>query len=490
MAEHNHLVEERKRKLEELRQQKINPFPYRYERTHASSEIHEKFAKLKKEEHSGTVARVAGRIMVLRRMGKVTFAHTQDGFGQIQLYFQNETTQNYELLKKFDMGDFIGAEGKIFKTKTGEVTIEVKKFEMLSKAIRPLPEKYHGLQDTELKYRQRYLDLLTNEKSRQAFIVRSKIISAMREFLDKKGFLEVETPTLQPVYGGAAARPFTTSHHELKMKMYLRISDELYLKRLIIGGFERVYEICKDFRNESIDTTHNPEFTMMECYAAYWDYNDIMGLVEDVYEFCAKKVLGTTKAKFAEHTIDFKKPWKRLTMGQALKQIAKLDVEKMSDKELLQEIKKNKIELKHGEERGYLIEALFGELCEEHLIQPTFIIDHPKETTPLCKAHRKNPELIERFEPFVAGFEIGNAYSELNDPLKQAELLKQQAEQLKKGDEEANPMDDDFIEAMEYGMPPTGGLGLGIDRMAMLFTDSQSIRDVIFFPAMKPKEQK
>jgi len=270
--------------------------------------------------------------------------------------------------------------------------------------------------------------------------------------------------------------------------MYLRISDELYLKRLIIGGFEKVYEIGKDFRNESIDTTHNPEFSMMECYAAYWDYNNIMELVEDVYDFCAKKVLGTTKIKFGEHTIDLKKPWKRITMPEALKKFANLDIEKMSDKDLLAEIKKHKIELKHGEERGYLVEALFEEFCEEHLIQPTFVIDHPKETTPLCKAHRKNPELIERFEPFIAGFEIGNAYSELNDPILQKKLFKKQAEQLKKGDDEANPMDDDFIEAMEYGMPPTGGLGLGIGRMIMLFTNSQSIRDVILFPAMKPKE--
>lgn len=488
MGETSHLINERIKKLEELRQQNINPFPYKFERTHMSSEIQEKFSKLKKEEHTKDKARIAGRIMILRRMGKVTFASVHDGFGQIQLYLQKDSTNNYELLKKFDNGDFIGAEGQIFKTKTGEVTIDVKDFEMLAKAIRPMPEKYHGLQDTELKYRKRYLDLITNEKSRQKFVIRSRIISSMRAFLDSKGFLEVETPTLQPVYGGASARPFTTTHHELKMKMYLRISDELYLKRLIIGGLERVYEIGKDFRNESIDTTHNPEFTMMECYAAYWDYNDMMNLVEDIYGHCAKNVLGTTKVKFGDYQIDFKKPWKRISMSEALKKFANLDVEKMPDNELLAEAKKNKIELKHGEERGHIIDALFKELCEKHIIQPTFITDHPKETTPLCKEHRKKTGLIERFEPFVAGMEIGNAYSELNDPIRQKALLKKQAEQLKRGDDEAHPMDEDFIEAVEYGMPPTGGLGLGIDRMVMFFTNSQSIRDVIFFPTMKPKE--
>ena len=484
--EHNHLVKERIRKIEELRQKGINPFPYRFDRTHTTKQILDKF-KLKKQERTKTKAKVAGRIMGLRRMGKVTFMHIQDGFGKLQLYFQQETTKDYKILKKFDIGDFIGAEGIIFATKTGEITVEVKNYAMLSKAIRPFPEKYHGLQSTELKYRKRYLDLLFNEKSRQTFVIRSKIITAMREFLEKRGFLEVETPTLQPIYGGAAAKPFTTMHNDLKMNLYLKISDELYLKRLITGGFERVYEIDKDFRNESIDTTHNPEFTMMECYAAYMDYNDVMELVEECYEYCAKKVLGTTKAKYGKHTIDFKKPWKRLSMIDALKKYAKLDVTKMTDRDLLKEIKKRKIELKHGEERGFLIDALFGELCEPNLIQPVFIIDHPKETTPLCKTHRKDSDLIERFEPFVAGFEIGNAYSELNDPQKQYELLKEQSKLLKKGDEEMNPMDEDFIEAIEYGMPPMGGLGLGIDRMVMLFTDNQSIRDVILFPTMKPK---
>ncbi|RJQ17002.1 lysine--tRNA ligase [Candidatus Woesearchaeota archaeon] len=487
MDETHRLMQDRIKKLEELKAQGIDPYPYRFEKNSDSKQLQEKFSHLEKEEKTTHHVKIAGRIMTMRRMGKVTFMHIQDGYGKIQLYLQEDTAKNYELLKKFDMGDFIGVEGIIFKTRTGEITVEVHTFTLLTKSLRPLPEKWHGLQELELRYRQRYLDLITNEKSKEVFITRSKIVSAMREFLDKKGFLEVETPTLQPIYGGAAAKPFTTMHNELKMKMYLKISDELYLKRLIIGGFEKVYEIDKDFRNESIDTTHNPEFTMMECYWAYADYNDVMELVEDLYVFIAEKVLGTTKVTYQEKTIDFKKPWKRMTMNDALREFAKINVDDLSDDDLLKEIKKHKIELKHGDSRGYLIEALFGELCEEHLIQPIFIIDHPKETTPLCKLHRKNPELIERFEPFCAGFEIGNAYSELNDPILQKQFLTEQAKLLKKGDEEANPLDDDFVEAMEYGMPPTGGLGIGIDRMVMLFTDAASIRDVILFPTMKPK---
>lgn len=489
MDDEHHLIKERLRKLEEIRKLGINPYPYSFDKKDNSDEIIEKFSKIEKEEHTGHSAAIAGRIMTMRDMGKVVFMHIQDGYGKIQLYLRQDNLKNFELVKLLDLGDFIGVKGEIFKTKTGELTIEVKQLEILTKCLRPLPEKFHGLQDTELKYRQRYLDLMTNEESRNTFIIRANIISAIREFLDKKGFLEVETPTLQPIYGGAAAKPFKTFHNDLKLNMFLKISDELYLKRLIVGGFEKVYEIDKDFRNESIDTTHNPEFTMMECYAAYWDYNDMMELVEDLYLHVAKKVFDKTEFEFEGKKFSLKKPWKRMTMMEGLKKFADLDVEDLDDRELHQLVVKHKIDLPNNAPRGKMIEKLFDELCEEKLIGPVFIIDHPKESTPLSKEHRENPMLVERFEPYICSMEVGNAYSELNDSAVQKRLLKEQAEMLKKGDEEANPMDEDFVLSLEYGMPPTGGLGLGIDRMVMLLTGNKSIRDVILFPTMKPREE-
>jgi lysyl-tRNA synthetase class 2 len=489
MENENELIKKRKIKLKELENKGINPYPYKFNINNYAEKINEKYSDLRKGQHTKKKAKIAGRITSIRRMGKATFMHLLDHSGKIQLYFRQDDLgkEFYKNLKFLDMGDFLGVEGVIFKTKMGEVTISVSKYELLCKSLRPLPEKYHGLKDTELRYRQRYLDLIMNPEVKEVFVKRSKIISAIKEFLDKRGFLEVETPILQPIYGGANARPFITKHNTLKMQLYLRISDELYLKRLIVGGFDKIYEISKNFRNEGIDKTHNPEFTMMECYWSYADYNDMMNLTENMYIFAAKKVLGTTKVNYQGRKIDFKKPWKRLSMHDAIKKYAKIDVEKMNDSELDKFISKNKIEVEKGFSRGLKINALFEALVEDKLIQPVFIIDYPKETSPLCKKHRKKEGLIERFELFINGWECGNAYSELNDPEIQKNLLKEQAEKRAAGDEEANPMDEDFVKSLEYGMPPTGGLGIGVDRLIMLLTNSATIRDVMFFPVLRKK---
>lgn len=487
LEKENHLIAERLKKLEELKEK--NFFPYSFFKSDSTNTLHEKYSDLKPEEHTEYIASIAGRISSLRRMGKATFMHIQDLYGKIQLYFSESEYSNYDDLKLLDIGDIIGVKGKVFKTKTGELTINVMTLEVLTKSIRPLPEKYHGLQDTELKYRQRYLDLIMDENSRKRFLIRSKIIQKIREYLDSKGFVEVETPVIQPIYGGAAAKPFITHYNELNMKAYLRISLELYLKRLIVGGFEKVYEIGKVFRNESIDTTHNPEFTMIELYWAYTDYNDIMKLVEDLYEYVALSVLGTTKINYQGKIIDLKKPWKRQTMRDALIEYAGIDVNNLSEDDIKELLDKHKLPYRNNMPKGLLINQLF-KIVEDNLIQPVFIIDHPKETTPLCRLHRQNPELIERFEPYINGWEIGNAYSELNDPIMQRYLLEEQAKELRSGIDDANPMDEDFCKAIDYGFPPTGGLGLGIDRMVMLLTNSVSIRDVILFPTMKPQDDK
>ncbi|MBW2998485.1 lysine--tRNA ligase [Candidatus Woesearchaeota archaeon] len=425
--------------------------------------------------------------MTVRNMGKAAFFNLQDQDGTIQIYIRKDDVgESYKVFKKCDLGDFVGIKGECFKTKTGELSIRARDFTLLTKAIRPLPEKYHGIKDTEIKYRKRYLDLITNPESREIFIKRSKMISAIREFLNEKGFLEVETPVLHTIYGGAAAKPFTTHHNELNMDLFLRISPELYLKRLLVGGFEKVYDINKNFRNEGIDTTHNPEFTMMEVYQAYADYNDMMHLLEQMYEYVALKVLGTTKIKFKDQEIDVKAPWDRITMAEAIKKYAKIDVLNMSADELMAFIKENNIEFDKEERWGNMITVIYEELCEDKFINPTFILDHPLESTPLCKTHRDDDRLIERFEPMCMGMELANAYSELNDPIQQRKLLEDQQRQLAKGDEEANPLDEDFIQAIEQGMPPAGGLGVGIDRMLMLLLGQESIRDIIFFPTMKP----
>ncbi len=485
LEKENHLIGERLKKLNELKNKGINPYPYNFDKKNSIQELKDKYNELLPEQETQDVAITAGRILALRKMGKVTFLQIQDDKNKLQIYVGANEFANYDELKLYDMGDYIGVRGTIFKTRTGEITIKAQTIELLSKSLRPLPEKFHGIHDTEIKYRQRYLDLIMDQGAKNRFVLRTKIIKAVKEFLDEKGFLEVETPVLQPIYGGAAAKPFTTVHNELKMKMYLRISLELYLKRLIAGGYEKVYEYGKVFRNESIDTTHNPEFALLELYWAYADYNDIMELVEDCYNYVALKVLGKTTITYQGKEINLQKPWKRMTLKQALKEYGEIDADDLSPHDIKNLLKKHNIDFRDDMSKGLLINQLF-KVVEEKLIQPIFIIDHPKETTPLCKLHRSNPELIERFEPYINGWEMGNAYSELNDPIRQRYLLEEQAKELRQGiDAEANPMDEDFCKAVDFGMPPMGGLGLGMERMIMLLTDSPSIRDVIFFPTMK-----
>jgi len=488
MSRQEEILKERLKKIEELIKLGINPYPYSYDKKDSCKDLQEKYSKLKSDSVTKNKAKTAGRIMSTRDIGKLIFADLRDGNGKIQIQLQDEKTpkKQIDFFKKFiDNGDFIGVEGTIIKTKRGELTILADKIELLSKSIFPLPEKWHGLQDKEERYRRRYLDLVMNPDVKEVFIKRTKIIQAIKEFLNEKGYLEVDTPALQPIYGGAVARPFTTNLNALNMRLYMRISNELYLKRLITGGFEKVYEFAKDFRNEGIDRTHNPEFTMVELYEAYSDYNDIMNLTEELYINVAKNVLGKTEFEYQGQKINLKKPWKRLKMTDAIKQYAKINVMKMKQKELLQFAEKNHVKIK-GNTEGMLIASIFEHFCEEHLIQPTFIIDHPEETTPLCKEKRGVLGYVERVEPYIAGMEVGNGYSELNNPVRQKILLEAQAQELKKGNEEANPYDEDFVNALEYGMPPTGGIGLGVDRMVMLLTNSSSIRDVILFPFMKP----
>jgi lysyl-tRNA synthetase class 2 len=479
------LIAERVKKLEEFRKQGINPYPYKYSPTHTARQILEKYGAL--SEMGADRAKVAGRIVGLRRMGKATFCHVRDATDKIQLYLKEDALgKNYELLKLWDVGDWVGAEGTIFKTKTGEVTLRIDKAEMLCKSVRPFPEKWHGLKDVETRYRKRYLDLIMNPEAREGFRKRAKIIETIRAELAKRGFMEVETRTVQPIYGGAAAKPFKTHVNALNQDAYLRIATELDLKRLIVGGFDRVYEIGKNFRNEDIDRSHNPEFTAIEIYQAYADFKDMMELTEDLYVAAAKAIHGSTTFKFQGHEIDVKKPWKAYTMHQAIREIGGVDVDALDDKGLLAKVPRKDL-LPPKPSRGQLIQALFEQLVEEKLIQPTFITHHPIESTPLCKPCRNEPHkgLVERFEPFIAGMEVANAYSELNDPIMQRKLLEEQAKELSAGAAEAHPMDEDFVQAIEYGMPPTGGLGMGIDRMVMLLTDSASIRDIIFFPFMK-----
>ncbi len=484
----NPLIKDRILKLKEIRSWKIDPYPYHYSPTHKAEQLKNQFASLEAQEHTKEVVVIAGRLMTKRDMGKAAFATVADQSGNIQIYAREDTLKDtYKLFRKLDLGDFVGVKGTIFKTKTGEVTVEAHELTLLCKTLRPLPEKFHGIKDPEIKYRQRYAHLVTDKEARDTLIMKSKIISEMRKILEEKGFIEIETPILQPIYGGANAKPFKTRHNALNFDMYLKVSPELYLKRLIVGGFEKVYEIGKCFRNEGLDHKHNPEFTMMELYQAYADYNDMMSLVEEAYEKIALKLFGTTKFKFGEHMIDVKRPWHKMSMIESIKKHTNIgDISKLDDEEIKDLLRTYNIRLEGDYIRGMAIAAIFEELVEDKLIQPTFITDHPRETTPLCKIHRKNPALIERFEPFIAGMEIGNAYSELNDPIEQRTLLMAQAQQLRAGAAEAHPMDEDFIQAIELGMPPTGGLGLGIDRMAMIFTGKESIRDIIAFPTMKP----
>jgi len=485
------IVGERLKKLEALKASGIDPYPYSYDKKDDASALQAKYVKLKPEAKAKYKAKIAGRLLNVRDLGKIAFGVLQDGNGKIQVVLQDDETpkKSREFFKKYiDSGDYIGVEGEVFRTKRGELSILVDKVELLSKSILPLPEKWHGLQDKEERYRKRYLDLVMNPEVKEVFVKREKIIDSIREFLKSRGFIEVDTPYLQTVYGGAAARPFKTHLNALNIDLFLAISPELHLKRLTVGGMDRVFTIARNFRNEGIDKWHNPEFTELELYQAYADYNDMMKITEDMYEYSCKKVLGTTKVKIGEVVLDFKAPWKRMTMAEAIKKYAGIDVLKMDAGELAEFADEKRVEYKE-KNWGLLVASIFEHFCEKELIQPVFITDQPKETTPLCKLHRKDKRLIERFEPFCMGTELGNAYSELNDPILQKKLLQEQAERLKKGDAEAHPYDKDFIEALEVGLPPTGGLGLGIDRMIILLCGQQSIRDVILFPFMKPEKE-
>ncbi len=487
IEEENRLIKERVDKLRALRELGIDPYPYSFSKTHHAKEILEKYDRLKAEETTDDKVSVAGRIMTLRNMGKATFMHVQDASGQIQLYIRKDDVGKdaYKLLKKLDLGDMLGADGRVFKTRTGETSVYVDKFDLLCKSLRPLPEKYHGLQDKETRYRKRYLDTITNPDVKDVFVKRARIYRAIREFLDERGFIEVQTPILQPIYGGGAARPFVTSINAWDMKMYLRIAYELHLKRLIVGGFEKVYDLNYCFRNEGSDKTHNPEFSMMEIQWAYADYNDAMRLFDELWEYVAKKVNGSTKIKFQDNEIDLKAPWRRTTMSDALEEFAGIDVNVLNDDELKDRLRGYNIDYEGEFSRGLAIMLLFEELCEDKIVQPTHIIDHPREACPLAKQHREDPSLIERSEPYINGWEVGNLYSELTDPIVQRELLEEQAKMLRAGAEEAHPMDEDYVQALEYGLPPNAGIGIGVDRMVMLLTGSESIRDVILFPTMK-----
>ena len=491
MGRQEEMARLRLKKIEELRKQGIDPYPHTSEKKDSAGALQAEHKDLKPEQKVKDMVKVAGRLMSFRDLGKIAFGTLQDESGKIQVVLQSPDTSEtvQEFFKKYiDQGDFIDIEGAVFRTKRGELSILVKKAEVLSKSLQALPDKWHGLEDKEERYRKRYLDLIMSPEVKEVFNKREKILDAIREFLKSKGFHEVDTPYLQTVYGGASARPFTTHLNALDINLYLAISPELYLKRLIVGGYEKVFTIARNFRNEGIDRWHNPEFTMMEIYQAYADYNDMMELTEDLYIFAAKKANGSTKVMFRDTEIDFKKPWKRMTMAEAIRVNANIDVEKLSAEELFKIIREHRIE-KKGETWGWAVQSIFEHFCEAKLIQPTFIIDHPLETTPLCKVHRNDKlcRLIERFEPFCMGAELGNAYSELNDPVLQKKLLEEQQKMLGAGNEEANPYDEDFVNALEIGMPPTGGLGIGIDRMVMLLTGQDSIRDVLLFPFMKPE---
>jgi lysyl-tRNA synthetase class 2 len=487
----NELIKERLQKLEFLKEEGKDPFEvYKVNRTHTSKEVRDNYETLE-----GKDVTVAGRLISKRVHGKAGFSDLYDRYGKIQLYIKINDVGEDKLkeYKSYDIGDILSVTGRVFKTKTGEITIHIIDFQLVSKSLKPLPEKWHGLKDPDLKYRQRYVDLIINQEVRDTFLKRTAIIKAMRQFLDEKNFIEVETPILSSIAGGAAAKPFVTHHNALDIDMYLRIATELYLKRLIVGGFEKVYEIGKNFRNEGIDIRHNPEFTAMELYEAFADYNDMMELTENMIAYVCEKVLGSTKIIYQNTEIDFKPPWNRITMVDAVKKFTGIDFDEIKTDEEARKIASDKdIELKKalGDcTRGDILDAVFEEFCEEKFIQPTFVMDYPVEISPLTKKKRGNDKFTERFEGFVFGREICNAYSELNDPIVQRERFLQQLKERELGDDEAYMMDEDFINALEIGMPPTGGLGVGIDRLIMFLTDSYSIRDVILFPTMKPNQQ-
>ena len=487
------LISQRKQKIEILRQDGINPFPNGFEVLHTISDIHRYIEEIPEEESEPVQFTVAGRIMAINSFGKSAFIRFRDRTGQLQAYIRKDKVGDatYKAFKKMDVGDFAGLCGSLFQTKTGEWTIMAETFTLLCKATRPLPEKFHGLKDPEKRYRQRYVDLIMNEEVRKTFIKRSHIIQSIRRFFIEKDYLEVETPMMQPIAGGAEATPFVTHHKALDMELYLRIAPELYLKRLVVGGFERVFEINRNFRNEGVSTQHNPEFTMIEFYQAYATYEDLMMLTEELFARVAKEVLGTTSAPYQGHMIDYKAPWKRISLVDALEQLGGMDPKLIHDHEGLIQFAADKgVKLTKTKRRGKIITKLFDALVEPQLIQPTFITGYPVEVSPLSRRSDTNTEITERFELFIAGREIANGFSELNDPEDQRGRFLQQVEDRHEGDDEAHCMDENYIEALEYGMPPTAGEGIGIDRLTMLLTDAPSIREVIFFPHMKARGQK
>jgi lysyl-tRNA synthetase, class II len=480
--------ESRKINFNKLIENNIEVYPYTYNKTHEAKDILEKYLNLENDQYSDEIASVAGRVLLIRNLGKIAFLDLYDKSGKIQIVVKTQNINEKEkiILDSLDRGDIIGISGKIFKTKRGEVSIEADKITFLSKAFLPLPEKWHGVKDSELIYRKRYLDWMINKDSRDVFIIRAKIITLIRQFLDSKGFLEVETPLMQPLYGGANARPFTTESFVWKRKLYLSISPELYLKRLLVGGFEKVYTICKNFRNEGVDKSHNPEFTMLELYEAYKDYNSAMDILEEMLEYVTINIFKTTKITYDGKEFDFKRPWQKMTMKDAIKKYSNIDIDKLTDQEIKEILTKEKIELEEYK-RGLAIAEIFEHFCEDKLTGPIHIIDHPKETTPLCKLHRNDQSLIERNEPYLNSMELANIYSELNDSFMQEKLMIEQKDQGKsKG--ENHPIDTDFIESLKYGMPPAYGIGMGIDRLVILLTNSQNIRDVILFPLLKEEE--
>ncbi len=487
MTEEGDLIHIRRKKLESLLAAGDNPFKSSFKRTHSISQIVDTHKDIEPGAHTGETAKIAGRLMAMRRHGKASFAEIVDTTGKIQLYLAVDILgeDRYEKFLSFDIGDFAGVSGEVFKTKRGELSIVVSEFEILSKSLRPLPEKWHGLKDIEARYRQRYLDLMMNPDVSNTFKTRTRIIKSVRSFLDELGFVEVETPMLQPIPGGAAARPFITFHNALDTDLYLRIAPELYLKRLIIGGMEKVYELNKSFRNEGISIKHNPEFLMLEVYQAYADYNDMMELTEQLITNAVAKITGGKKLDYQEHEIDFKTPWTRITMLDAIKKHAGVELSfDMSLEDLKKKAADLKVEIESRFGKGGVICEIFEKKVEHLLIQPTFVLDYPSEMSPLARRRPDNPDLTERFELIVAGRELANAFSELTDPIDQRKRFE---EQLKTGrKEETHEIDESFLHAMEYGMPPTGGLGIGIDRLVMLLTNSPSIRDVILFPQLRP----
>ncbi len=493
----NTLIKRRFEELEELNKKGVPTYAYNYDVDSYSQTIKDNY-----DNYENKDVKIAGRIMALRRMGKASFAHIQDKEGRIQIYLRKDDIgDQYDVFKLLDIGDLIGITGYVFKTKTGEISVHSKSMQLLAKSIRPIPIAkeatdesgnkvvFDQFADKELRYRQRYVDLIVNPEVKKVFLLRAMIITEMRKFLDSNGLIEVETPILQPLYGGAAARPFISHHNTLDVDLYLRIADELYLKRLIVGGFDGVYEISKDFRNEGMDRTHNPEFTMMELYVAYKDYFWMMEFVEQMIAHICKNVFGTTEFEVEGNKVDFKPPWKRISMVEEIQKINGINVMTANENELKSYLKDNGFKLEGSENKGKLIDEVFEISVQPTLIQPTYVMDYPVEISPLAKKHRSKEGLVERFEGFVLGRELCNAFSELNDPIDQKNRFIDQSKMIEEGDEEAHQIDEDYVRALEYGMPPTAGLGVGIDRLVMLFTNQSSIRDVILFPQMRPEKK-